>query len=84
MISWNNLDKLTAYKKLQSLKGSVELRDAMAGKSGKDRVAKYSIPMGGGLCYNFAAKAVNDEIQIGKSTRLNSSHRHTSRMPSSA
>ena len=31
-------------------------------ESGKERVAKYSIPMGGGLCYNFAAKAVNDEI----------------------
>ncbi|MBR6707325.1 MAG: glucose-6-phosphate isomerase, partial [Clostridia bacterium] len=62
MISWNNLDKLTAYKKLQALKGSVELKNAMAGESGKERVAKYSIPMGGGLCYNFAAKAVNDEI----------------------
>ncbi len=62
MISWNNLDKLAAYKKLQSLKGSVELRDVMAGEGGKERVAKYSIPMGGGLSYNFAAKAVNDEI----------------------
>ncbi len=62
MISWNNLDKLAAYKKLQSLKGSVELRNAMAGEGGKERVKKYSVPMGGGLCYNFAAKAVDDEV----------------------
>ncbi len=62
MISWNNLDKLSAYKKLLSLKGRVELKAAMAGDSGKERVAKYTVPMGGGLHYNFAAKAVDDEV----------------------
>ena len=31
-----------------------------------------------------AAEKVGDEVEDRKSTRLNSSHRHTSRMPSSA
>ncbi len=62
MISWDNLDKLASYKKLSGLKGSVELKTVMAGESGRERVAKYSVPMGGGLAYNFAAKAVDDKI----------------------
>ena len=62
MISWNNLDKLASFKKLSALKGCVELKKVMAGKSGEERVAKYSVPMGGGLTYNFAAKAVDDSI----------------------
>ena len=62
MILWKNLDTLQAYSKLLSLKGHVNLAEAMSGESGKERVAKYAVRMGGGLTYNYAAKAVDDEV----------------------
>ena len=62
MITWKNLDTLAAYGKLAALKGRVNLPEAMAGEGGAARVAKYSVPMAGGLSYNFAAKAVDDEV----------------------
>ena len=58
-ISWNNLDKLESFKKLQSLKGSVSVAKELSGAEGAKRVAEYSIPMGAGLTYNYAAKQVN-------------------------
>ena len=61
-ISWNNLDKLESFKKLQSLKGSVSVAKELQGAEGVARVAKYTIPMGGGLTYNYAAKQVNEQI----------------------
>ena len=61
-ISWNNLDKLESFKKLQSLKGSVSVAKELQGAEGAARVAKYTIPMGGGLTYNYAAKQVNEQI----------------------
>lgn len=61
-ISWNNLNKLESYKKLQSLKNSVSLASALKGAAGAKRVADYSIPMSSGLTYNYAAKAVNKQI----------------------
>ena len=62
MISWKNFNTLAAYGKLETLKGRVRLAEAMAGESGAERVAKYSVPMACGMKYNFAAKAVDDEI----------------------
>ena len=62
MISWKNLDTLAAYAKLSALKGSVKLAEVMAGENGAARVARYSVPMAGGLTYNYAAKAVDDEV----------------------
>ncbi len=62
MISWKNLDTLAAYKKLSGMKDRVDLAEAMSGEGGAARVAKYSVPMAGGLTYNFAAKAVDDEV----------------------
>ena len=62
MIAWKNLDTLASYKKLLALKDRVNLPEAMAGEKGAERVAKYSVPMAGGLSYNFAAKAVDDEV----------------------
>ena len=62
MIAWKNLDTLAAYKKLAALKGRVNLPEVMAGESGAKRVAAYSVPMAEGLCYNFAAKAVDDAV----------------------
>ena len=61
MIAWKNLDTLASYKKLSALK-RVDLPDAMSGEKGAQRVKKYSVPMACGLSYNFAAKAVDDEV----------------------
>ena len=62
MISWKNLDTLNAYARLDALKGRVNLAEAMTGENGARRVAQYSVPMAGGLEYNYAAKAVDDEV----------------------
>ena len=32
MVSWNNFDKLNAYKTLQGLKSQIELKKVMAGE----------------------------------------------------
>ncbi len=58
MINWNNLDTVTSYKKLLSLKGQVNLRNDL----NADRVRRYSMPMAAGLVYNYAAKQVNEPI----------------------
>ncbi len=60
-ISWNNLDTLESYKKLQSLKGKVSVAQELS-QSGAARVAQYSIPMGGGMVYNYAAKQVDEQL----------------------
>ena len=62
MINWQNADSLSSWKKLQSLKGMVSVADELAGKDAADRIAKYSVQMGGGLTYNYAAKQVNEQI----------------------
>ena len=62
MINWQNLDALSAFGKLNALKKRVNLPEAMAGENGAARVATYTVPMGCGLAYNYAAKAVDDEI----------------------
>lgn len=61
MITWNNLDTVSAYQEL--LKAApVSLAEAMAGESGADRVKKYHVPMAAGLTYNYAAKQVDDGV----------------------
>ena len=62
MISWKNLDTLAAYEKLAALKNRVDLVEAMSGEGGARRVARYSVPMASGLIYNYAAKAVDEEV----------------------
>lgn len=62
MISWKNLDELEAYQKLSSLKDTVNIAKEMTGEAGANRVRQYAVPMSSGLTYNFAAKAVNDDI----------------------
>ena len=62
MISWKNLDTLSAYSKLEALRGRVNLVEAMAGENGAERVAKYSAPMAGGLQFNYAARPVDEEV----------------------
>ena len=60
--SWENLDTLDSYKKLQSLKNAVSVKNELSGPAGAERVKKYSVPMGAGLTYNFATKQVDDKI----------------------
>ncbi len=62
MATWSNADSLSSWKKLQSLKDIVSVEDELRGSGAADRIAKYSIPMGGALTYNFAAKQVNEQI----------------------
>ena len=74
MISWNNLDTISAYGELQKVT-PVNLVEAMTGEKGAERVAKYSVPMAAGLAYNYGAKQVDDEIlkalaKLAEETRL--------------
>ncbi len=62
MISWKNLNTLAAYDALAAMKGRVNLNATMSGEDGARRVAEYSAPMAGGLCYNYAAKAVDGAV----------------------
>ena len=62
MVSWKNFDTLASYEKLSALKGKVNLAQVMSGENGAKRVAEYTVPMAGDMNYNFAAKAVDDEI----------------------
>ena len=61
MITWKNLDTISAYQKLQEA-APVNLAEVMAGEKGADRVKKYSVPMAAGLTFNYAAKQVDDKI----------------------
>ena len=61
MITWKNLDTLAAYQELANAE-KVNLKEAMTGENGADRVKKYSVSMAEGLTYHFAAKQVDDNI----------------------
>lgn len=61
-VTWENLDELSSYKKLQSLKNAVSIRSELSGEKAAERVKAYSVPMGAGLTYNFAAKQVNEKV----------------------
>ena len=60
MISWTNLDELKSFDELKKV-NKVNLKEAMSGANGADRVKKYSVKMAAGLNYNYAAKQVSDE-----------------------
>ena len=62
MATWNNLDTLASYEKLAGLKNRVDIKEAMAGENGAERVAKYTAPMAEGLSFNYAAKQVDDTV----------------------
>ena len=61
MVAWKNLDTLASYKKLQGVK-KVDITEAMAGENGAKRVKAYSVPMAAGMTYNYAAKAVDEDV----------------------
>ena len=61
LITWENLDKLKAFQELKAVK-AVRLQEVMSGDNGAARVRSYTVPMAEGLSYNYAAKAVDDDI----------------------
>ena len=61
MITWNNLDTLASYKELEAAE-KVNLKAAMTGENGAERVKNYSVPMAEGMAYNYGAKQVDDNI----------------------
>ena len=62
MVAWNNFDTLKSYQELKENAKKVKLATAMSGENGASRVKNYSIPMGAGLVYNYAAKEVDEDI----------------------
>lgn len=60
---WKNITELTSFKKLQHFAKPLSLAKALAGDAGVKRVSEYTIQMGGGLFYNYAAKQVNEELK---------------------
>ena len=61
MINWNNLDTIQAYQELSKV-APVKLAEVMAGENGAARVKNYTVPMGAGLAFNYAAKQVDDDV----------------------
>ena len=61
-MQWLNFDKLEAYKQLESLAGSVDLKTVMAGEEGAERVAAYQAPMAENMTFSYAARQVDDTL----------------------
>ena len=64
MVSWNDLNTLKSFKELEGAK-KVYVKEVMTGENGAKRAVDYSVPMACGLSFNFAAKAVDDDILKG-------------------
>ena len=62
MITWQNLDRLESFKKLQSLKNLVSIKEELSSPTAAERVTRYSAPMAAGLTYNYSAKEVSPQI----------------------
>ena len=74
MIAWKNMDSLASFGKLQNVK-PVSLAAAMSGEDGAQRVKAYTVPMGGGMDFNYGARPVDDGIlsvlsEFAKETQL--------------
>lgn len=61
MVAWKNLDELKAYTTLQNVK-KVDVASVMSNESGAQRVKNYSVAMAEGMVYNYAAKAVDEDV----------------------
>ncbi len=61
MINWKNMDTLNSYNELQNVE-RVNLVEAMSGETGADRVRNYTVPMGAGMNFNYAARPVDDKV----------------------
>ena len=62
MADWTNLDQLNSYQALIADPTRVDLRAALAGEEGGQRVRNYTVPMACGLAYHYGAKQVNDAV----------------------
>ena len=62
MAEWKNLDTLEAYKTLLDSDHRVDIKQALAGDAGAERVKKYSVPMACGMTFNYAARQVDEEV----------------------
>ena len=62
MADWKNLDQLEAYRQLVADPARVDLREALAGEHGAQRVKRYVLPMACGLAYSYGAKQVDDSL----------------------
>ena len=61
-LEYKNLDATRAYAGLRKIDGkAIDLKGLLT----PERIAAYSIPAGGGLTYNYAAKKVTDEVLDG-------------------
>lgn len=60
MVSFNDLDKIEAFKKLIALKKASSAFDFRYALNA-ERVKSYRVPMAAGLTYSYAAKPVNEE-----------------------
>ena len=61
MINWKNMDTLAAYAELKAAK-PVNVKEAMSGEAGAERVRAYSAPMGGKMDFNYGARPVDADI----------------------
>ena len=61
MLNWNNLDTLASYQELEKAE-RINLAEVMSGENGAERVKTYSTPIVDGLTFNYAAKAVDDNL----------------------
>ena len=61
MITWKNMDTLSAYQELQAAP-KVNVAEAMSGENGAQRVKNYMVPMGAGMNFNYGARPVDDTI----------------------
>ena len=61
MITWKNMDTLAAYEELKTA-DKVCVSRAMGGENGAERVKNYTVPMGAGMDFNYAARPVDDNI----------------------
>ena len=61
MASWKNMDTLAAFQTLKNAP-KVDLKAAMSGEEGAQRVRRYTVPMGAGLAFNYGARPVDDGV----------------------
>lgn len=61
MIAWKNMDTLASYETLAKMP-KVDVKEVMTGETGAKRVKEYNVAIADGLTYNYAAKAVNDDV----------------------
>jgi len=54
---FKNLDQCNAFNRLKRI-APIDLKQALS----VERIENSNIPAGGGLMFNYAAKAINDEV----------------------